>query len=59
MPDFISKSGESDVEKMKLYAPLVNTAFELASLEKYYDALNLNGLIYCSSFASCDLSVTS
>ncbi|MCQ2972763.1 MAG: shikimate kinase [archaeon] len=49
MPDFISKSGESDVEKMKLYAPLVNTAFELASLEKYYDALNLNGLIYCSS----------
>ena len=49
MPDFISKSGESDVERMKSFAPIVNTAFELASLEKYYDALNLNGLIYCSA----------
>ena len=29
MPNFISKSGSSDVNKMKLMAPLVETAFEI------------------------------
>lgn len=49
MPDYISESGSSDVERMKLLAPLVSNAFDLACIEEYYDALTLNGLLYCST----------
>lgn len=49
MPDYISESGKSDVFKMKLFSPLVNIAFDLASSGKYFDALNLNGLLYSSA----------
>ena len=34
---------------MKLLAPLVSNAFDLACIEEYYDALTLNGLLYCST----------
>lgn len=49
MPNFISKSGSSDVNKMKLMAPLVETAFEIAKNRDYFKALNLNGLIYAAA----------
>lgn len=49
MPNFISKSGSSDVNKMKLMAPLVETAFEIAKNKDYFKALNLNGLIYAAA----------
>lgn len=49
MPNFISKSGSSDVNKMKLMAPLVETAFEIAKNKNYFKALNLNGLIYAAT----------
>ena len=49
MPNFISKSGSSDVNKMKLMAPLVETAFEIAKNKNYFKALNLNGLIYAAA----------
>lgn len=49
MPNFISKSGSSDVNKMKLMAPLVETAFEIAKNRDYFKALNLNGLIYSAA----------
>lgn len=49
MPDEISKSGSSDVNKMKLLAPLVDTAFEMAADGDYFKALNLNGLIYSAT----------
>ncbi|WP_273476450.1 shikimate kinase [Methanobrevibacter woesei] len=49
MPNFISKSGSSDVNKMKLMSPLVETAFEIAKNKDYFKALNLNGLIYAAA----------
>jgi len=49
MPNFYSKSGESNVNRMKLLAPLVETAFGLAKNKDYLKALNLNGLIYASA----------
>lgn len=49
MPDFHSKSGESDVERMKVLAPLVETAYNFACEKKYFKALNLNGLIYSAA----------
>lgn len=49
MPNFISKSGSSDVNKMKLMSPLVETAFEIAKNRDYFKALNLNGLIYSAA----------
>lgn len=49
MPNFISKSGSSDVNKMKLMSPLVETAFEIAKNRDYFKALNLNGLIYAAA----------
>lgn len=49
MPNFISKSGSSDVNKMKLMAPLVETAFKIAKNKDYFKALNLNGLIYAAA----------
>ena len=49
MPNFYSKSGDSDKERMKLLAPLVQTAFDFARNKDYFKALNLNGLIYSAT----------
>lgn len=49
MPNFYSKSGDSNPERMKLLAPLVETAFEFAKNKDYFKALNLNGLIYSAT----------
>lgn len=49
MPNFYSKSGDSDPERMKLLAPLVETAFDFAKQRDYFKALNLNGLIYSAT----------
>ena len=49
MPNFYSKSGDSNPERMKLLAPLVETAFGFAKDKNYLKALNLNGLIYSAT----------
>ena len=49
MPNFYSKSGDSNPERMKLLAPLVETAFDFACNKDYFKALNLNGLIYSAT----------
>ena len=49
MPNFHSKSGESDVERMKVMSPLVEVADEFACKKDYFRAVNLNGLIYSSA----------
>ena len=49
MPNFHSKSGDSNVERMKVLAPLVETAYDFACNREYFKALNLNGLIYSSA----------
>jgi shikimate kinase len=49
MPNFYAKSGDSNPERMKLLAPLVETAFEFAKNKDYIKALNLNGLIYSAT----------
>ena len=49
MPNFYSKSGDSNPERMKLLSPLVETAFEFAKQKDYFKALNLNGLIYSAT----------
>lgn len=49
MPDYISKSGSSDVERMKVLSSLVETAFNLAKNREYFKALNMNGLIYAAT----------
>lgn len=49
MPNFHSKSGDSDVGRMKVMAPLVETAYEFACKKDYFRAINLNGLIYSSA----------
>ncbi len=49
MPNFYSKSGDSNPERMKLLAPLVETAFAFAKDKNYFKALNLNGLIYSAT----------
>lgn len=49
MPNFIAKSGDSDVNRMRVLAPLVEIAFDFAKNKNYFKALNLNGLIYAST----------
>lgn len=49
MPNYYSKSGDSNPERMKLLAPLVETAFGFARDKDYFKALNLNGLIYSAT----------
>ena len=49
MPNFHSKSSDSDVNRMRIMRPLVDTAFEFAKNKEYFKALNLNGLIYASA----------
>ncbi len=49
MPNYYSKSGDSNPQRMKLLAPLVETAFGFARERNYFKALNLNGLIYSAT----------
>ncbi len=49
MPNYYSKSGDSNPDRMKLLAPLVEIAFDFASQRDYFKALNLNGLIYSAT----------
>jgi shikimate kinase len=49
MPNYHSKSGESDIDRMKLLSPLVKDAFKLALNGDYFKALTLNGLLYSST----------
>ena len=49
MPNYHSKSGDSDANRMKLLAPLVKDAFDLARNNDYYKALTLNGLLYSAT----------
>ena len=49
MPNFYAKSGDSNPERMKLLAPLVETALDFAKNRDYIKALNLNGLIYSAT----------
>ncbi len=49
MPNFHSKSGDSNVERMKVLSPLVEIAYDLACKKDYFKAINLNGLIYSST----------
>ena len=49
MPNFHSKSGDSNVERMRVMAPLVETAYDFACRKDYFNAINLNGLIYAST----------
>ena len=49
MPNFHSKSGNADSERMKVLAPLVKTAYEFAYNKQYFKALNLNGLLYSAT----------
>jgi shikimate kinase len=49
MPNYHSKSGESDISRMKLLSPLVKDAFKLALNGDYLKALTLNGLLYSST----------
>ena len=51
MPNFHSKSGDSNVERMKVLAPLVQTAYDFACKKDYFKAINLNGLIYSSTLS--------
>jgi shikimate kinase len=49
MPDAISLTADSNVEKMRLLSPLVEIAFDLACKKEYFKALTLNGLLYSAS----------
>jgi len=49
MPNYYSKSGDSDVNRMKLLAPLVKEAFDMACNKEYFKALTLNGLLYSAT----------
>ena len=49
MPNFHSKSGDSNPERMKVLSPLVESAFNFAKERDYFKALNLNGLIYSAT----------
>lgn len=49
MPNYYSKSGDSDANRMKLLAPLVKEAFDMACNKEYFKALTLNGLLYSAT----------
>jgi shikimate kinase len=49
LPNNKSMTAKSDVNRMKLLAPLVKMAFEKASEKQYYDALNINGILYSAA----------
>ncbi len=49
IPNKKSLTAQSDIERMKLLAPYVNLAFELALNGEIYKALTLNGFLYCAA----------
>ena len=49
MPDYYSKSGDANAERMKVLSPLVKTAYEFACDRQFFKALNLNGLLYSAT----------
>ena len=49
MPNRCSPTALSDVRRMKLIAPQVKLAFKEALHGNIYDAMTLNGLLYCAS----------
>lgn len=49
MPNRKSLTAQSDVSRMKLISPQVKLAFEEALKGNLYDALTLNGILYCAS----------
>lgn len=49
MPNKKSLSAQSDVRRMKLIAPQVELAFQEALKGNIYNAITLNGLLYCAS----------
>ena len=49
MPDKKSITAQSDVGRMKLLAPYVKLAFNEALNGDIYEALTLNGLLYCAA----------
>ncbi|MDD3985808.1 MAG: shikimate kinase [Methanobacterium sp.] len=51
MPNIISPTAQSDVRRMKLIAPQVKLAFNEALNGNIYNAMTLNGILYCASLA--------
>jgi shikimate kinase len=49
MPNITSPTAQSDVRRMKLIAPQVKLAFKEALHGDIYNAMTLNGLLYCAS----------
>ena len=49
MPNKKSLTAQSDVRRMKLIAPQVELAFQEAIKGNIYNAITLNGLLYCAS----------
>ena len=49
MPNRCSPTAQSDVRRMKLIAPQVKLAFNEALHGDIYNAMTLNGLLYCAS----------
>ncbi len=49
MPNRKSLTAQSDVRRMKLISPQVKLAFQEALKGNLYDAITLNGLLYCAS----------
>jgi len=51
MPNIISPTAQSDVRRMKLIAPQVKIAFNETLNGNIYNAMTLNGILYCASLA--------
>ena len=49
VPDERAASADTDVERSKLVAPVVERAFEMAREGDYADAMTTNGLAYCAA----------
>jgi shikimate kinase len=49
MPDRKSLTAQSNVNRMKLLSPWVKLAFEKAIQGQIYEALTLNGILYCAA----------
>lgn len=49
VPDESAESGDADVERCRLVAPVVERAYDLALQGEYADALTINGLAYCAA----------
>ena len=49
MPNFCSKSGSANVNRIRTLTPLIDVAFKMAKSRDYLKALNLNGLIHANT----------